>query len=94
MLLIKFGNCDIYRAIYLEHLTVKELTEKLVQRLEIRRPVANVFRKIVSKDKKKNNMIVEVNDDVIQDMIEEQDIFIETQETGDSKATINIILNF
>lgn len=94
MLLIKFGNCEIYRAIYLEHLTVKELTEKLVQRLEISRPVANVLRKIVSKDKTKSNMIVEVNDEVIQDMTEEQDIFIETQETGDSKASINLVLNF
>ncbi|KAI7874274.1 CP2 transcription factor-domain-containing protein [Mucor mucedo] len=94
MLLIKYGNCDIYRAIYLEHLTVKELTEKLVQRLEITRPVASILRKIVSKDKKRSNMIVEVNDEVIQDMTEEQDIFIETQETGDSKTSINLILNF
>lgn len=91
-LLIKFGSCEVYRAIYLEHLTVKELTDKIVQRMEITKPVSSVLRKIISKDKKKAPMIVEVNDEVIQDMTEEQDITVGTEDNSDS--TINLILKF
>lgn len=95
-LLVKFGNCEVYRAIYLEHLTVKELTEKLSQRMDIQKPVSNVLRKVASKDKNKPDMIVEVNDEVIQDMHEEQDIYIETRDDDDDDAndTVTLILHF
>ncbi|CAO3622477.1 unnamed protein product [Mucor hiemalis] len=95
-LLVKFGSCEVYRAIYLEHLTVKELTEKLSQRMDIQKPVSNVLRKVASKDRNKPDMIVEVNDEVIQDMHEEQDIYIETRSDDDdeSNGTITLILHF
>lgn len=76
----------------MKHLTVKELTEKIVQRMNIKMPVSNVLRKITTKDKK--SMIVKVDDEVIQDMSEEQDIHIETEIDPNSENTINLILNF
>jgi hypothetical protein len=91
-LLVKFESCEVYRAIYLEYLTVKELTDKIVQRMEIQKPVSNVLRKITPKDSSKPVIIVEVNDEVIQDMNEEQDIHIETENTDDD--SVNLILNF
>lgn len=90
--MVKFGSCEVYRAIYLENLTVKELTDKIVQRMEIQKPVLNVLRKVTSKDKSKPVMIVEVNDEVIQDMNEEQDIHIETEQSDND--SVNLILNF
>ena len=90
--MVKFHSCEVYRAIYLKHLTVKELTEKIVQRMNIKMPVSNVLRKITTKDKK--SMIVKVDDEVIQDMSEEQDIHIETEADPNSENTINLILNF
>ncbi|KAL9555179.1 hypothetical protein MBANPS3_002483 [Mucor bainieri] len=90
--LVKFHSCEVYRAIYLEHLTVKELTEKIVQRMNISKPVSKVLRKITSKNKK--SMLVKVEDDVIQDMPEQQDILLETEADPDNENAINLILNF
>ncbi|KAI9473548.1 MAG: CP2 transcription factor-domain-containing protein [Benjaminiella poitrasii] len=92
-ILVKFPSSDVYRAIYLEHLTVHELIEKLVQRMdEAKKPVANVLRKITTKDQK--SLIVKMDDEVIQDMNEEQDIQVEVQENPEDSNTINLILNF
>ncbi|EPB81590.1 hypothetical protein HMPREF1544_11682 [Mucor circinelloides 1006PhL] len=90
--LVKFHSCEVYRAIYLEHLTVKELTEKIVQRMSISLSVSKVLRKIVAKNKKP--MLVKVEDDVIQDMSEQQDILLETEADPDNENAINLILNF
>ncbi|KAL7334093.1 hypothetical protein PS15p_202910 [Mucor circinelloides] len=90
--LVKFHSCEVYRAIYLEHLTVKELTEKIVQRMNISLSVSKVLRKIVAKNKKP--MLVKVEDDVIQDMSEQQDILLETEADPDNENAINLILNF
>ncbi|GAN00989.1 grainyhead-like protein 1 homolog [Mucor ambiguus] len=89
---IKFHSCEVYRAIYLEHLTVKELTEKIIQRMNITISVSKVLRKITSKNKK--SILVKVEDDVIQDMSEQQDILLETEADPDNENAINLILNF
>ncbi|KAI7900676.1 CP2 transcription factor-domain-containing protein [Cokeromyces recurvatus] len=91
-ILVKFPSTDVYRAIYLEHLTVKELIDKLTQRMEVDKEIANVLRKIETKDKK--SLIVKVDDDVIQDMNEEQDIQLEIEENPEDTNTMNLILNF
>lgn len=64
--------------------------------MDIQKPVSNVLRKVASKDKNKPDMIVEVNDEVIQDMHEEQDIYIETRDDDDDDAndTVTLILHF
>lgn len=64
--------------------------------MDIQKPVSNVLRKVASKDRNKPDMIVEVNDEVIQDMHEEQDIYIETRSDDDdeSNGTITLILHF
>ncbi|KAI8982124.1 CP2 transcription factor-domain-containing protein [Mycotypha africana] len=99
-LLVKFSPAsDIYRAIYLEHLTVKELIDKLSQRMDDFDPktttVSAVLRKIVPKKDEANKkpIFVNVDDEVIQDMNEEQDILIETEKNPGDKS-IKIILNF
>ncbi|CEP18467.1 hypothetical protein [Parasitella parasitica] len=91
-LLVKYHSCEVYRAVYLEHLTVKELIEKISQRMDIKLPISNVLRKITTKTKK--TMLVKVDDEVIQDMSEEQDIHIETEADTNDEHSINLILNF
>lgn len=86
--MVKFDENDVYRAIYLEHLTLEEFTTKVTQRMNIQKPIANVFRK---KAHNKKLLLVKVDDEVIQDIHDEQDIHIETNEHTDS---IDLILNF
>lgn len=54
--------------------------------------VSKVLRKITAKNKK--SMLVKVEDDVIQDMSEQQDILLETEDDPDNENAINLILNF
>lgn len=91
--LARLTSSELYRAIYLEHLTVKELTDKIVQRLNIQKPVANVVRKTTSKHNR-TPIHISVDDEVIQDMTEEQAINIETEENQNDPNAINLILNF
>ncbi|KAI8075369.1 CP2 transcription factor-domain-containing protein [Gilbertella persicaria] len=91
-LLVKFESSEVYRAVYLEHLTLKEFTDKIKQRMEIQKPISNVYRKTMAKDKKP--IIVKVDDEVIQDLKEEQDIHIETEDNPEKEGTVNLILNF
>lgn len=89
----RFKSSELYRAIYLEHLTVNELTDKIVQRLNIQKPVAKVVRKTTNKDNQ-TPIIISVDDEVIKDMEEEQAINIETEENQNNPDSINLILNF
>lgn len=82
----------MYRAVYLEHLTVNELIDKVTQRMEIDKPIANVYRKTFTKDTKP--VIIRVDDEVVQDMSEEQDILIEIEDSPDNDETVNLILLF
>jgi hypothetical protein len=91
--LARFKSSELYRAIYLEHLTVNELTDKIVQRLNIQKPVAKVVRKTTNKDNQ-TPIIISVDDEVIKDMEEEQAINIETEENQNNPDSINLILNF
>ncbi|KAI8365169.1 hypothetical protein BD560DRAFT_425346, partial [Blakeslea trispora] len=90
-LLVQFMTSDVFRAIYLEHLTLSEFIDKVSQRLDIRRTVANVFRKMNNKDK---SIVVKVDDEVIQDLKEEQDIRIEVEDNDLNPEAINLILHF
>ncbi|GAA5808212.1 hypothetical protein MFLAVUS_001597 [Mucor flavus] len=89
LLLVKFGACEVYRAIYLQHLTVKELIDKLVVCMAIKKPVSGVLRKICSKD---NTIIVEVNDEVVKDITEAQPMFVEVSEL--QGGSLKLVLNF
>jgi hypothetical protein len=90
-LLIKFESNDVYRAIYLEQLTVKELAEKILQRCDIKKPVTKVVRKFKEPDRK--GIIVSMEDDVVKDMKEEQDVLVQTEENEDSQS-LTLILTF
>jgi hypothetical protein len=72
-LLIRFSVSEVYRVIYLEKLTVNELISKITQRMSVSKPVIQVMRK-------NNDKIILIDDDVVHEMVEEQDILIETQE--------------
>ncbi|CEJ03246.1 hypothetical protein RMCBS344292_17234 [Rhizopus microsporus] len=89
--LIKFESDDVYRAIYLEHLTVKELTEKIIERSEIKKPVSKVIRKFKRSDKK--SIAVRMEDDVVKDMQEEQDILVQTEDNEDGQS-VTLVLVF
>lgn len=56
--------------------------------MKIKKPIANVFRKKLNS---KRPLLVKVDDEVIQDLKEEQDMYIEADEHSDS---IDLILNF
>ena len=89
--LIKFESDDVYRAIYLEHLTVKELTEKIIERSDIKKPVSKVIRKFKRSDKK--SIVVRMEDDVVKDMQEEQDILVQTEDNEDGQS-VTLVLVF
>ncbi|CAO3679333.1 unnamed protein product [Rhizopus stolonifer] len=90
-LLVKFESNDVYRAIYLEQLTVKELTEKIIERSDITKPVTQVFRKFKQPDRE--GIIVHMEDDVVRDMKEEQDILVQTKESEEDPS-LTLILTF
>lgn len=89
--LIKFESDDVYRAIYLEHLTVKELTEKIIERSEIKKPISKVIRKFKRSDKK--SIAVRMEDDVVKDMQEEQDILVQAEDNEDGQS-VTLVLVF
>jgi hypothetical protein len=75
-LLIRFETSNIYRAIYLEQLTAKELTDKIVQRMTNPPHITSMVRKRKNGDK---TILVQVDDDVVKAMAEEQDIYVTCQ---------------
>ncbi|KAF7726761.1 grainyhead-like [Apophysomyces ossiformis] len=86
-LFVRFESDHLYRAIYLDQLTVQDLIEKLATKMDLTRPVAKVVRCVASK-----GVIVSVDDAFVQDIQEEQDMVIETEvnEEGD----VNLILRY
>ncbi|KAI8369203.1 CP2 transcription factor-domain-containing protein [Choanephora cucurbitarum] len=90
-LLVRFMSSNIFRAIYLEHLTLSEFIDKVSQRLDIKQTIVNVYRKIDNKDK---SIVVKVDSEVIQDLKEEQDIRIEIENDGLDPDAVNLILHF
>lgn len=89
--MIKFESTDIYRAIYLEELTVKDLTEKILQRSEIKKPVTRVIRKFKQPEKKE--IVVSMEDDVVKDMVDDQDLIVRIEENED-KNSLTLVLIF
>ncbi|KAJ1812124.1 hypothetical protein LPJ56_004012 [Coemansia sp. RSA 2599] len=81
---VKFQGENIYRAIYLERLSLDDLVSKLAQRLEIQAtPDVEVVRKT------KKGLTVKVDDSVISQLDDQQDMEVEcsfAEDTG--KLTI------
>lgn len=90
---VKFGNANLYRAIYLEELTVKDLREKLMckmnmsphQKVKLVRHVAN----------KKDMVAVKMEDSMVQAIPEEQDMQVDsTVSKDDQDGTLTLVLRY
>ncbi|KAG0174279.1 hypothetical protein DFQ30_005053 [Apophysomyces sp. BC1015] len=88
-LFARFPSSDVHRAVYLDHLTVSDLIEKLATKMRLTRPVKEIHRYVVSK----NNLVVHVDDTVVADMSEEQDMEIEAK-TNEEDDTITIVVRY
>lgn len=83
----KFPFNELYRAIYLDELTVDDLILQLGNKMNLSLPIQHVIRKIVKKDTG-NVIVVRVDDAMVQDIPEEQDMEIETQVMEDGAFTL------
>ncbi|KAI7878628.1 hypothetical protein K492DRAFT_208814 [Lichtheimia hyalospora FSU 10163] len=83
----KFPFHELYRAIYLDELTVDDLIQQLGNKMNISLPIQHVVRKIVKKDTG-SVIVVRVDDTMVQDIPEEQDMEVETQVTEDGAFTL------
>lgn len=83
----KFPFNELYRAIYLDELTVDDLIQQLVNKMNISVPIQHVVRRFVKKDTGKP-IVVRVDDTMVQDIAEEQDMEIETQVLEDGAFTL------
>ncbi|KAJ8657444.1 hypothetical protein O0I10_006746 [Lichtheimia ornata] len=90
---VKFGNANLYRAIYLEELTVKDLREKLMgkmnmaphQKVKLVRHVAN----------KKDMVAVKMEDSMVQAIPEEQDMQVDsTVSKDDQDGAFTLVLRY
>ncbi|KAI7876855.1 CP2-domain-containing protein [Lichtheimia hyalospora FSU 10163] len=90
---VKFGNASLYRAVYLEELTVKDLQEKLLnkvnmeshQHVKLVRHVAN----------KKDVVAVKMDDSMVQAIPEEQDMQVDsTVSKEDPDGTFTLVLRY
>ncbi|KAI9480007.1 CP2 transcription factor-domain-containing protein [Coemansia mojavensis] len=86
---VHFQGENIYRAVYLEQLTVEDLVAKLAQRLEMQTNAADV--EVVRRTKK--GLTVKVDDSVVAQLEEEQDMEVECSFAADSGA-LTIYLNY
>lgn len=71
---------------YLDDLTVENLIQKLMEKLDIKtdQKVKNVIRHVTNKE----NIAVCVDDSVVQDIPEEQDMEVETTSNDDGSITL------
>ncbi|KAI9253552.1 CP2 transcription factor-domain-containing protein [Sporodiniella umbellata] len=90
-LLVRFESHDVYRAIYLQQLTVQELTEKILERTHYTQPVKQVFRRF--KQPEREEILVQMEDAIVQQMKDEQDLLVHTQENKDD-FSLTLILTF
>ncbi|KAJ2427449.1 hypothetical protein GGF47_001767 [Coemansia sp. RSA 2524] len=86
---VRFQGENIYRAIYLEHLTVGDLVSKLGQRLEMQTVAAEV--EVVRRTRK--GLTVKVDDGMVGQLEDEQDMEVECSFAGDTGA-LTIYLHY
>ncbi|KAJ1842878.1 hypothetical protein LPJ70_003628 [Coemansia sp. RSA 2708] len=85
----RFQGENIYRAIYLEQLTVDDMVAKLAQRLEMQTAAAEV--EVVRRTKK--GLTVQVDDGVVAQLDDEQDMEVECSFAADTGA-LTIYLHY
>ncbi|KAJ1851418.1 hypothetical protein LPJ76_006105 [Coemansia sp. RSA 638] len=86
---VRFQGENIYRAIYLEQLTVGDLVSKLGQRLEMQTVAAEV--EVVRRTRK--GLTVKVDDGMVGQLEDEQDMEVECSFAGDTGA-LTIYLHY
>lgn len=91
-LFVKFESQPIYRAIYLEELTVQHLKQKLLSKMNINEKekllVKNMMRQVLLK----NDVLVTIDDDaMVQDIPEEQDMHVNRKTNQDGSITLILI---
>ncbi|KAG0172661.1 grainyhead-like [Apophysomyces sp. BC1015] len=79
----RFESNNLYRAVYLEQLTVQDLIEKLSMKLDLACPVTHVIRRVLKK-----GVAVGVDDAYVQDIPEEQDMLVETDVNDEGDVTL------
>ncbi|KAI8388008.1 CP2 transcription factor-domain-containing protein [Radiomyces spectabilis] len=83
---VRFGNSDVHRAVYLEHLTVQELIQKIAEKMNLNRQVTDVIRHVSTQ--KKDHLVVSVDDAMVEDIPEQQDMEIDTKLNDDGALTL------
>jgi hypothetical protein len=77
---VKLPNESVYRAVYLNHLTIQDLISKLSEKLEIQaQSIVNVTRYTA-----KRNITVRLDDESVQQIDDEQDMEVDYQIVQDS----------
>ncbi|KAF9896286.1 grainyhead-like, partial [Lobosporangium transversale] len=88
-LYIKIGGESVYRAVYLERLTLAELTQKLSEKLEIQSStISGVYRKTTKKE-----LLVRVDDSMVAQMTDELDMVVE-YDFNQLDGSVNLTLKY
>lgn len=90
---VKFGNASLYRAVYLEELTVKDLQEKLLSKLNMSpHQQVKLVRHVANK---KDVVAVKMDDSMVQAIPEEQDMQVDsTISKDDQDDTFTLVLRY
>ncbi|KAF9407673.1 grainyhead-like [Entomortierella beljakovae] len=88
-LYIKIGGEAVYRAVYLDRLTLQELTLKLSEKLEIQSStISGVYRKTTKKE-----LMVRVDDSMVAQMADELDMVVE-YDFNQQDGSVNLTLKY
>jgi len=88
-LYIKIEGEAVYRAVYLERLTLAELTQKLSEKLEIQSStISGVYKKTTKKE-----LMVRVDDSMVAQMTDELDMVVE-YEFNQLDGSVNLTLKY
>ncbi|KAF9200172.1 grainyhead-like [Haplosporangium sp. Z 27] len=88
-LYIKIGGETVYRAVYLEHLTLADLTQKVSEKLEIQSStISGVYRKTTKKE-----LLVRVDDSMVAQMTDELDMVVE-YDFNQQDGSVNLTLKY
>ncbi|KAJ2608282.1 hypothetical protein H4S08_004513 [Coemansia sp. RSA 1365] len=86
---VRFHGENVYRAIYLEQLSVENLATKLADRLEIQSTTSDIL--IVRKTSK--GLAIKIDDHVVGELVDEQDMEVECSFADDTGA-LTIYLHY
>ncbi|CAO3641309.1 unnamed protein product [Cunninghamella echinulata] len=91
-LFVKFESQSIYRAIYLEELTVQHLKDKLLSKMNISEKDKLLVKNMIRQVFVKSDVLVTIDDDVmVQDIPEEQDMHVNRKINQDGSSTLMLI---